>query len=79
MSFEVRGNRGPQGRRKLSAERAEYFRLMNLGYSSQEACRRVGVNYRTGKRWRNGSNPTTGHNGAPPPGRSPLGMPPAVT
>ena len=32
---------------------------MSQGVSSREACRVVGVNYRTGKRWRNGRNPTT--------------------
>ncbi|WP_418287477.1 IS30 family transposase [Lentzea guizhouensis] len=34
--------------------------------SSREACRIVGVNVRTGKRWRNGSNPTAGRKGTPP-------------
>ncbi|HEY8977976.1 MAG TPA: IS30 family transposase [Streptomyces sp.] len=38
--------------------------------SSQEACRRVGINYRTGKRWRNGRNPSGRTNGAPPAQRS---------
>ncbi|WP_442916606.1 IS30 family transposase [Lentzea sp. NBC_00516] len=34
--------------------------------SSREACRIVGVNVRTGKRWRNGTNPTAGRKAAPP-------------
>ncbi|MFE4420744.1 transposase [Streptomyces sp. NPDC056817] len=34
--------------------------------SSREACRIVGVNYRTGKRWRNGCTPSGGTNGASP-------------
>jgi len=63
MGFNIRQDRASQGRRKLARERAEYFRLMNLGYSSLEACRMTGVNYRTGRRLRNGANPTTGHKG----------------
>jgi IS30 family transposase len=54
MGFQIRAQRWPQGRRKLVAERAEYFRLVGLGVSSHEACRAVGVSYRTGHRWRNG-------------------------
>ncbi|MGH3382268.1 MAG: helix-turn-helix domain-containing protein, partial [Actinoallomurus sp.] len=61
MAFEIRGDRAPQGRKPLQKERAEYFRLMELGYSSQAACRMVGINRRTGKRWRNGTNPTGRH------------------
>ncbi|WP_425556341.1 IS30 family transposase [Kitasatospora nipponensis] len=34
--------------------------------SSQEACRIVGINFRTGKRWRNGSQPTGTRKGKPP-------------
>jgi IS30 family transposase len=34
--------------------------------SNQEACRIVGINSRTGRRWRNGRNPTGKHVGAPP-------------
>ncbi|MEV7667492.1 IS30 family transposase, partial [Streptomyces albidoflavus] len=45
MDFEIRGNRGrPQGRKALVREREEYFRLMDQGVSSREACRIVGVN-----------------------------------
>jgi IS30 family transposase len=61
MGFEIRGRRWPQGAKPLSAERAEYFRLMQQGYSSAEACRRVGVNETTGRRWRNGSSGSPGH------------------
>jgi transposase, IS30 family len=66
MGFEIREDRAPQGRGTLDREPAEYFRLMNLGYSSQAACRMVGVNSRTGKRWRNGARPTGRHKWAPP-------------
>ncbi|HEX7306737.1 MAG TPA: IS30 family transposase, partial [Lentzea sp.] len=34
--------------------------------SSREACRVVGINYRTGKRWRNGKNQSRWNNAAPP-------------
>ncbi|MEU9337526.1 IS30 family transposase [Streptomyces sp. NPDC048290] len=58
MTFEIRKIRTAQGRKKLDRERAEYFRLMDQGVSSREACRIVGINRRTGKRWRNGTNAT---------------------
>lgn len=58
MAFEIRKIRTPQGKKKLAREREEYFRLMEQGVSSREACRIVGINRRTGKRWRNGTNPT---------------------
>ncbi len=55
--FEIRKSRTvAQGPRALVREREEYFRLVDQGLSSQEACRRVGINYRTGKRWPNGRN-----------------------
>ena len=55
MDFKIRENRGKaQGRRTLVREREEYFRLMDQGLTSAEACERVGINRRTGKRWRNG-------------------------
>ncbi|WP_327732788.1 hypothetical protein OG749_01890 [Streptomyces nojiriensis] len=41
---------GPAGREKLARERAAYFSLMDRGYSS----RVVGIDVRTGKKWRNG-------------------------
>ncbi|MGC4937473.1 IS30 family transposase [Kribbella sp. DT2] len=55
MGFEVRRGRGvAQGPKKLVRERAEYFRLVDQGYSNRAASRRVGVNERTGREWRNG-------------------------
>lgn len=55
MEFEIRKDRTkPQGRKKLTRERAAYFQLMEQGYSSKAACRLVGVDIRTGKKWRNG-------------------------
>ncbi|MEU1661814.1 helix-turn-helix domain-containing protein [Streptomyces griseofuscus] len=38
----------------MARERAAYFLLMEQGYSTREAARIVGINLRTGKRWRNG-------------------------
>ena len=44
MGFEIREDRDKnRGRGGLPRERAEYFRLMNLGYSSAVACGAVGV------------------------------------
>ena len=67
MDFEIRDNRGrPQGRKALVREREEYFRLMDQGLSSAEACKRVGINYRTGKRWRNGQGAAGSRRARPP-------------
>ncbi|WTS94936.1 IS30 family transposase [Streptomyces sp. NBC_00096] len=67
MEFEIRKVRAvAQGPRKLVREREEYFRLMDQGLSSSEACRRVGINLRTGKRWRNGRRPSGGQKAAAP-------------
>ncbi len=64
MDFEIREDRTGRGRR-LTREREAYFQLMQQGCSSAEACRIVGVNLRTGKRWRNGWH-------SPPNGRKPV-------
>ncbi|MFJ2018161.1 hypothetical protein ACIOFZ_13250 [Streptomyces nodosus] len=66
MDFEVRKVRSPQGRKKLSAERAAYFQLMQQGVSNEDACRIVGVNSKTGRRWRNGRGPSGRNKAAPP-------------
>ncbi|MFF4484858.1 IS30 family transposase [Streptomyces sp. NPDC001520] len=67
MEFEIRKVRTvAQGRKKLVREREEYFRLMDQGLTSYEACRIVGINYRTGKRWRNGRTPSGRTKGASP-------------
>jgi IS30 family transposase len=67
MAFEIRENRRrAQGRKKLVREREEYLRLMREGLSSRQACQIVGINERTGKRWRNGRTASAGHAGAPP-------------
>lgn len=66
MEFEIREVRKPQGRKKLVREREEYFRLMQLGFNSEAACRIVGINERTGVRWRNGYNIATDMKRVPP-------------
>ncbi|MFC7591059.1 helix-turn-helix domain-containing protein [Nonomuraea antimicrobica] len=53
MDFEIREDRErTRGRRALSRERAAYLRLVQQGLSNKEACRIVGINLRTGRRWR---------------------------
>jgi IS30 family transposase len=72
MDHQIRENRKPQGRKKLTAEREAYFRLMQQGYSNKEACRIVGINPRTGKVWRNGRHAHKGMPKAVPPIRREL-------
>ncbi len=64
--FEIRGDRTAQWPVKLSRERAEYSRLMQQGYSNKEACRAVGINARTGRKWRNGRSADRRQKAAPP-------------
>lgn len=66
MDFEIRGDRKPQGPRKLAQERAAYSQLMRQGLNNKEACRIVGINPKTGRRWRNGRNPSGRNKAAPP-------------
>ena len=47
------GRRGP-GVLPQVEKREQYARLIGQGFSSLEACRVVGINPRTGKRWRHG-------------------------
>jgi IS30 family transposase len=46
-----KGTRGPA---PLGGQRTEFMRLISIGVSNSEACRGVGVNGRTGTRWRLG-------------------------
>jgi hypothetical protein len=50
----------------LTAQREEFARLIARGVSNSEACRLVGVNRRTGTRWRLGGQPdrASGRGGA---------------
>ncbi|AKJ13167.1 integrase [Streptomyces incarnatus] len=77
MDFEVRKDRRP-GAGKLTRERAAYFQLMEQGYSTREAARIVGINLRTGKRWRNGRS-ASGRNKAAPPINSVVPLPVETT
>ncbi|WP_412098865.1 IS30 family transposase [Micromonospora sp. BRA006-A] len=69
--FEIRGDRRPQGPKKLRAERQAYLDLVARGVSTSEACRLVGINRRTGHRWRYGrtSQMKAGQQGVPPAAR----------
>lgn len=66
MDFEIRDRSVNQGRRRLTEERRIYLQLVQQGVSRVEACRIVGINYRTGKRWRNGRAPSGRTVGASP-------------
>jgi transposase, IS30 family len=48
---ETKGTRGPA---PLGGQRTQFMRLILIGVRNVEACRRVGVNGRTGTRWRLG-------------------------
>ena len=52
------GRRGP-GALPQAEKRELYARLIAQGYNNSEACRIVGINRRTGKRWRHGRTITT--------------------
>ena len=62
MGREGRRGRGP-GRAPLEGQRREYVELVARGLSNAEACRRVGVNRRTGTRWRYGRSVPTAAGG----------------
>ncbi|MEU3371634.1 helix-turn-helix domain-containing protein [Streptomyces sp. NPDC006660] len=66
MDFKIRDRSVVQGRRPLSEERRLCLLLMQRGVSNKEACRTVGINEKTGRRWRNGRAPSGGHVGASP-------------
>ncbi len=66
MNFEIRDRSVIQGRRRLTREREAYLALVGQGVGTEEACRIVGINIRTGRRWRNGRNPTGRERAAAP-------------
>ena len=74
MDFEIRKSKGP-GAGKPTRERAAYFQLMEQGYSAREAARIVGINLRTGKRWRNGRHASGGSKAVLPIYQEPGQMP----
>ena len=51
--------RGRPGPAPQTAKREQFARLIARGFSNSEACRIVGVNRRTGKRWRHGRTITS--------------------
>jgi transposase len=51
--------RGRPGPAPQAAKREQFARLIARGVSNSEACRIVGVNRRTGKRWRHGRTMTS--------------------
>ncbi len=71
MDFRVRDRSVIQGRRRLTREREAYLALVGQGVGTAEACRIVGINVRTGRRWRHGRNPTGREAGAAPITASP--------
>jgi len=66
MDFKIREIRTAQGPKKLLHERETYFQLMQQGFSNNQACMIVGVNSKTGRRWRNGRNADRKQKAAPP-------------
>ncbi|AYF29851.1 IS30 family transposase [Micromonospora tulbaghiae] len=73
--FEIRGDRRPQGPKKLRAERQAYLDLVARGVSTSEACRLVGINRKTGHRWRYGrTRQTKAGQQAVPPAARPLAV-----
>src|SRR4051794_12808529 len=51
--------RGRPGVGQQTEKRQPWARLIARGVSNSEACRIVGINVRTGKRWRHGRTVTT--------------------
>ena len=51
--------RGRPGREPQVEKRERFSRLIGQGFSNSEACRIVGINRKTGKRWRHGRTITT--------------------
>ncbi|WP_425831872.1 IS30 family transposase [Streptomyces fractus] len=66
MDFKIRKDRKPQGPRKLAREREQYLLLVDQGIPYEDACRIVGINSKTGRRWRNGRSADRHHKAAPP-------------
>jgi transposase, IS30 family len=69
MDFEIRDRAVNNGRRPLLRERAAYFALLAQGMNYSQAARLVGINPRTGKRWRNRPDPVTAAIAPPQPVR----------
>ncbi|MBA4866606.1 helix-turn-helix domain-containing protein [Streptomyces sp. PSKA54] len=66
MDFEICKDRRGGGGRRLTRERRYISSSCVRGTRSREACRIVGINLRTGKRWRNGHHSPTYGKPKPP-------------
>jgi transposase, IS30 family len=67
LDFEIREDRRkPQGAKKLTRERDAYFQLMRQGYTNKAACRIVGIDERTGSKWRYGRHANRSEKALPP-------------
>jgi transposase, IS30 family len=51
-------SRGRSGRQPMTDKRLEYVRLIRIGVSNSEACRRLGIDRKTGHWWKNGGSVT---------------------
>ncbi len=47
-------SRGRPGRQPMTEKRKVYVRLIRQGVSNSEACRRLGIDRKTGHWWKNG-------------------------
>ena len=51
-------SKGRSGRQPMTDKRLEYVRLIRIGVSNSEACRRLGIDRKTGHWWKNGGSVT---------------------
>ncbi len=51
-------SKGRSGRQPMTDKRFEYVRLIRMGVSNSEACRRLGIDRKTGHWWKNGGSVT---------------------
>jgi hypothetical protein len=51
-------SKGRSGRQPMTDKRLEYVRLIRMGLSNSEACRRLGIDRKTGHWWKNGGSVT---------------------
>ncbi|OLZ58015.1 IS30 family transposase, partial [Streptomyces sp. IMTB 2501] len=79
MEFKVRDRSVNRGIRALTEERRVYLQLVDQGVGYAEAARIVGINVRTGKRWRNGRAASGGTVAALPIDPSGASPKPSVT
>lgn len=66
MAIDYSRQRERRGQAPQVQKREEYFRLVDQGVSFAEAARIVGINVRTGKRWRHGRRASRNRRAVPP-------------